>query len=94
MSCCIKNAKPDVQRCQAVNRKGDGSDGSPVWQRCTEPPVWIATEAELSEDGHMSKMAVCDGCKQRLEQSHIRCLFSRIPQNRCRTRASGSDCLA
>jgi hypothetical protein len=70
-----------------MKRNGDSADGNPVWERCTEPPVWLATEAELSADGYMSSMALCDGCRQLIEEeAQIPCLFKRIPKFQFRFR--------
>lgn len=81
MSCCIKNVRPDLVRCQGMKRNESATEKEPSWQRCAETPVWLATEAAMSEDGHMSTMALCDECRRHFEeQSHIQCLFKRIPK--------------
>ncbi len=88
MDCCIKNARPDLNRCQAKKPNGNSTDGQTTWQRCAEPPEWIATEAEMSPDGYISSMALCDGCRQLLEkQSPFPCKFNRIQRSRCQAAA-------
>ncbi len=56
---------PDLKRCQAEKPNGASLftfGGIPELIRCTEKPLFIATEKEPREDGLKGSMTLCAHC--------------------------------
>lgn len=76
---------PDLGRCQAERPNGHSFmtlGGRPGLERCTEKPVWIATEAQPGADGLVGSMSLCDHCRGVMVEQlgHDYCTFSAIQQ--------------
>ena len=55
---------PDYTQCQAERREGSFMTLGPRrLVRCTNPPVWLATERAPGRDGRIGSMTLCEACK-------------------------------
>lgn len=59
---------PDIERCQCEITSGNFMTlgGTRQTKRCTEKPVYIATEVLPGEDGQCGAMSLCKGCAQEM----------------------------
>lgn len=54
---------PDVNQCQAESLSSSFMTLGPrKMVRCTNKPIWIATEVKPGEDGEIGNMSLCDAC--------------------------------
>lgn len=64
---------PDLNQCQAEKPTGHSFmtfGGKPGLVRCTEKPIWIATERTPGSDGECGSMSLCDACAAQLQIQH------------------------
>lgn len=60
---------PDIDRCQAEVLQGSFMTFGPrETVRCSEKPVYIATENKPGKDGLVGSMSLCEACKEKLIQ--------------------------
>jgi len=68
MSDKSKMVPPDTDQCQSLKPNGHTFmtlEGRPGYVRCTNKPVWIATEKKANpKDGMVGSMSLCDECKE------------------------------
>ena len=72
---------PDMNQCQAEQRLGSFMTLGPrSLIRCTNRPVWLATERKPGEDGLKGSMTLCHGCAERMKKKLGRnhCVFTPI----------------
>ena len=56
---------PDLEQCQAEKPNGNTFmtvGGMPGLERCTNKPLFIATEKKPGEDGQKGSMSLCADC--------------------------------
>ena len=62
---------PDFKQCQAEKPNGNTFmtlGGVPGYKRCTQRPVFLATEKEPGDDGVIGNMTLCAECYVQLER--------------------------
>lgn len=84
-----KLVPPDYDRCQAESLPGSFMTFGPrSWERCTNKPVWIATEKKPREDGLRGSMSLCQPCRvifdEHPDRGTIPATFERIVPKRMR----------
>lgn len=62
---------PDPKQCQAEVPNGNSFmtlGGRPGRERCTNKPLWIATEKVPGADGLTGSMSLCQRCREQMEK--------------------------